>query len=192
MALLAQEAPGPSPEQEGGKTKRICEVCEQIPSFKPAGRSRGEEWSQLGQEPWDALCTGLGIPQDFLHVPGFPLFLPAAFGFLPSHLSSCFLRGHFSPLLSLFTSVSPALAAAPTGNCVLSFPFCLGVSLGLCLGLFPGEVSEKPQRILGRRWMLSLPNTCDLSPELFQGGKAITGREGHRIPHSRIPAWQQQ
>lgn len=84
-------------------------VCEQISSFKRAGRSRGEERSQLGQEPGAPLHTGLGIPQDFLHVAGFPLFLPVAFGFLSS-LLSCFLRGHFFPLLSLVTSVLPALS----------------------------------------------------------------------------------
>lgn len=84
-------------------------VCEQISSFKRAGRSRGEERSQLGQEPGAPLHTGLEIPQDFLHVAGFPLFLPVAFGFLSS-LLSCFLRGHFLPLLSLVTSVLPALS----------------------------------------------------------------------------------
>lgn len=157
-------------------------VCKEIPSFNPAGRSRGEEWNQLGHEPWDPLHHGLGIPQDFLHAAGFPLFFPAAFCIFFFALPP----EQLLPLWSLFTSVFPALAAAPTGNCVLSFPFCPGVRLGLCLGLFPGEVSGKPQRI----FVLEGGGGCSASqmPGISPQNTAGKGTESSL----RMPAWQQQ
>lgn len=110
-----------------------------------------------------------------------------------SSLLSCCLLFFFAlpleqllPLWSLFTSVFPALAAAPTGNCVLSFPFCPGVRLGLCLGLFPGEVSGKPQRI----FVLEGGGGCSASqmPGISPQNTAGKGTESSL----RMPAWQQQ